>query len=172
MIYRKVAVFLLALFLPAMLWAGRPYIGIESGVFMPIGEWSNSLGNSISFRLAIQQEILKFMSIGLSGGYQKFKSEHPNNFELTMKMLIFIDAMGEKAFNKQGNLFLAATVGPVYSSQQVTYGDGVESARVFGWSGGGRVSYKLGFVKRIYVRYRYVSLDMTGGQEVTFGLSF
>jgi hypothetical protein len=169
---KKAAILLVCLFLPAILWAARPYVGIEAGTFMPVGEWSNSLGNQLCLRLAIQQTIARFISMGLSGGYQGFKCEHPNNFEFAMKMLIYIDAMAEKEINKQGNLFLSGTMGPVYSSQRATCMDGVESATVIGWSWGGRIACQRGFLKRAYVRYRYVSLDMTGGQEITLGVCF
>ncbi len=171
-VFKNAMVILAVLAVPALLCAGRPFIGIEGNMFMPTGEWSESLGNTMGFRLALQQQLFKYASIGISGGMQKFSSEHPNNFELNMKMLLFLDAMLEKSLNKQETLFLTATMGPVYSSQQISCGEGTESATVLGWSMGGRLAFSKGFVKRLYAGYRYISLDMTSGQEIIIGLSF
>jgi len=164
--------FLFLLFIPLFLFAERPYLGIEWGIFVPTGDWGKEMGATPSFKISIHQKVIKNFSASISAGYVTFSNEHPTDFELLMSPLIYLDAIAETSLKKDPSFNLGFFLGSVYSAQKIKYEEGREKATIWGWSTGGLISFQFKFIKKAYFKMRFISQTATGGIEYSLGVNF
>ena len=165
-------IFILMVSLPIFLFAERPYIGFEEGLFFPRGEWKNGIDMKEFPKLFIQQKVIKNYSAGLTASSVTFSGTNPEDFKLSMSPLIYLDAIAEAGIKKEPNIGAGLLLGSVYSAQEINYGSGSEKATIWGWSAGCFVYIQHSFVKRAYLKARTLSLAATGGYEFSLGVIF
>jgi hypothetical protein len=163
---------LLICLFPLMVFAARPYAGLEYGLFMPQGEWSEKMGMTPSFRMTVHQTIYGVVGAALTAGYVSFKSDEAKNCEFSMRPFIYVDVLGEKTLRENPQVAAAMFAGMTYSNQRVTFEEGDESSSVKGYSLGGMVSTRFMFAKKIYVKLRFIVQEATDGRELCFGINF
>ena len=169
--YRKGFIFfLLLLFMPLFLCAERPYFGVEGGIFFPRGDWEEELDFTPCFKITMQKKIVKMLSAGISIGSLSFSRKYTSEVKLSMFPVVYVDIIAEKQL-KKSPVYLGIFLGSNYSYQKITYGEGEESATVWGWNGGGLISFQFNFIIKPYLKGRYISRKDTDGLEFVIGIN-
>ena len=171
MFYKRLVSFLLFLFfIPLFLSAERPYFGIEGEVFFPKGNWAEKLDYNFFYKFTMQRNITHFIGAGLSIGSTSFVRKYEREVKLLMFPVIYADIIAEKRV-KKSPLHLGIFLGPNFSVEKITYGEGIEKAIIWGWGMGGMLELRFKFIIKPYLKARYVLREDSSGLEFALGIN-
>lgn len=170
--WRKIfvgALFFLLL-ISVVLYGEKTYfLSLESDFFFTVGEWAEESDYRQCFRISVKKDFTKQIGGELSLGYMSFDRTFREDASLSMFPIIYFDIYAEQQIGE--SIFSSGIfAGLNYTSQKVTYDEGIETGSVYGWCIGGYVSLKRSIKVRPLVRLRYIKRADTDGVEIGVGV--
>lgn len=169
--WRKIVIncFLLLL-ISVLLYGERPYFGLESDFFFTIGDWAEETDYRQCFRISVKKDFTKQIGGELSLGYMSIDRTYIRDASLSMFPIIYFDIYAEQQIGE--SMFSSGIfAGPNYTSQKISYDEGIETGSVYGYSIGGYIMLRKNFVVGPLVRLRYIKRADTDGLEIGLGVS-
>jgi hypothetical protein len=162
---------LLIILLSISLYGERAYVGIESDFFFPRGDWAEGLDFGQCLKISVKKYFYKQIGGEISIGSLSFTSNFREEAKLSMFPIIYFDALAEHKIKRNWPLYIGIFVGANYTNQNITYGEGVSTGSVYGWSFGGYGMLKLKSIVKPIFRFRYLTRKDTDGTELAIGVS-